>query len=218
MRRRTFSAGVALLPALACAEAPALGSHGMAVFGGRHGLYASHLPMFHAPHDHQVLLRFHLADAAADQALRERLATHPALWTLDPEPFDLLRLRPGHAQPLRHFQARLFEGHFERGGRLQPGTATVIVEAVLRHRRLDPTRRAARTGRYLLLGQADEWFAFKHLDRRPDVDHLLRLHAPARRGEVTVPVPDGAPTPEAVRLACGAQAVVELYAETEDLR
>ncbi|WP_252724935.1 50S ribosomal protein L11 methyltransferase, partial [Acinetobacter baumannii] len=35
----------ALLPLFAAAEDTAMGSHGMAVFGGREGLYASHLPM-----------------------------------------------------------------------------------------------------------------------------------------------------------------------------
>lgn len=73
MRRRAFALA-ALLPAFARADETAMGGHGMAVFGGREGLYASHLPMFHAPHDTQLLLRFHLADAAADRALRERLA------------------------------------------------------------------------------------------------------------------------------------------------
>lgn len=82
------------------AQAVGYGSHGMAVFGGRDGLYASHLPMFHAPHDAQVLLRFRLADASVDASLRARLALRPQLWTLDPESFDLHRLQPGNPEPL----------------------------------------------------------------------------------------------------------------------
>ena len=50
------------------------GQHGMALFGGKEGLYASHLPLFHAPHDHQVILRVHVADPTTDAALRVALA------------------------------------------------------------------------------------------------------------------------------------------------
>ena len=46
------------------------GVHGMALFGGKDGRYAAHLPMFHAPHDYQVLLPIRLADKAKDAAPR----------------------------------------------------------------------------------------------------------------------------------------------------
>ena len=55
--RRSLLVLAAGLPAISHAETP-VGGHGMAVFGGREGLYASHLPMFHTPHDSQILLRF----------------------------------------------------------------------------------------------------------------------------------------------------------------
>jgi hypothetical protein len=69
------------------------GEHGMALFGGKEGLYASHLPMFHAPHDYQVIL-VHVADPATDAALRKRLDGKTALWTIAPEKFELSRLAP----------------------------------------------------------------------------------------------------------------------------
>jgi len=190
----------------------------MAVFGGREGLYASHLPMFHAPHDSQILLRFHLADAPAEQALRETLARQPRLWTLDPETFDLLRLSPGHAQPLREFKARFFEGHFERGGKPQAGEQRVVVDEVLLFRRLKPAPRDAATGRYRLIGKGDEWFAFKTIDRRPDFDHIVRLDTPALRGEVEVPLHGLARPDAAVQRALKARGLTEIYFETDDLR
>ena len=158
----------------------------MAVFGGREGLYASHLPMFHTPHDSQLVLRFHIADAAADRALRETLAREPQLWTFDPEAFDLLRLAPGHAEALREFKARFFQGHFERGGKPQPVQQRVIVDEVLLFRRLSLAPREAAKGRYRLIGKGREWFAFKTIDRRPDFDHIVRLDAPQAMGEVEV--------------------------------
>lgn len=219
MRRRSLAAAfAALLPGVVRAAESALGSHGMAVFGGREGLYASHLPMFHAPHDSQVVLRFHLANVAANRALRETLALAPRLWTFDPEPFDLLRLQPGHAQPLADFKARFFEGHFERGGQAQPGEQRVVVDEVLLFRRLDPSPREAATGRYRLMGRGAEWFALKMIDRRPDFDHILRLDAPAGRGEAEVALQGLNPPGPAVQRAFRARGRREVYFETEDLR
>jgi len=214
--RRLALATLATLPLAAARAETAVGGHGMAVFGGREGLYASHLPMFHAPHDSQIVLRFHLADVAAERRLREELAARPRLWTLDPETFDLLRLGPGHAQPLREFKARFFEGHFERGGRPQPGEQRVVVDEVLLFRRLSPAAREAATGRYRLIGRGSEWFAFKLIDRRPDFDHIVKLEAPTQRGEVEVGL-QGLVRPDP-RRAFQAQAATEIYFETGDLR
>lgn len=210
-------AALAAVPAAAATET-AVGGHGMAVFGGREGLYASHLPMFHAPHDSQVVLRFHLADAAADRTLREALAARPRLWTFDPETFDLLRLDPRHAQPLRAFQARFFEGHFERGGTPQAVTQHVVVDEVLLFRRLGPAPREGAAGRYRLVGRGSEWFAFKTIDRRPDFDHIVRLDAPVLRGEVEVPLQGLERPGAAVQRAFQARGLMEIYFETGDLR
>lgn len=217
MKRRTFALAT-LLPAFARAAETAMGGHGMAVFGGREGLYASHLPMFHTPHDSQLLLRFHLADAAADRALRDTLAREPRLWTFDPETFDLLRFAPGRAKPLREFKARFFEGHFERGGKPQPADQRVIVDEVLLFRRLDPAQREAATGRYRLIGKGSEWFAFKRIDRRPDFDHIVRLDAPQVRGEVEVALQGVVKPDAAVQRAFKAKGLTEIYFETDDLR
>lgn len=162
------------------AQPVGFGSHGMAVFGGRDGLYASHLPMFHAPHDTQVLLRFHLADARVDASLRARLALRPQLWTLEPELFDLHRLAPGHEQPLKQFTARFVQGHFERGGVERFAGQTVVVDEVLLFKPLDfkpandaQAQRSA--GSYLLLGAGREFFAVKEIDRRPDFDAIVAM-------------------------------------------
>lgn len=216
--RRPFLLALAAGLPLAARAETAIGGHGMAVFGGREGLYASHLPMFHTPHDSQIVLRFHLADTGAEQALRESLATRPRLWTLDPETFDLLRFAPDHAQPLREFKARFFEGHFERGGKPQPGEQQVIVDEVLLFRRLSPAPRELQTGRYRLVGKGSEWFAFKVIDRRPDFDHIVRLEAPGVVTDVSVPLQGLARPNAAVHQAFKAKRLMELYFETGDLR
>jgi hypothetical protein len=179
---------VGSLPLASQAANASFGEHGMALFGGKQGLYASHLPMFHAPHDYQVVLQLHLADAAQDAALRRRLDGRSALWTLAPEKFDLDRLAPGASKPLQRFQADLVLGHFEQGGKTQYAHATVVVDKVLVFRQLDPSQRSRASARYLQIGSGSQRFLLKEIDSRPDFDHILPYRAPANaaRDAVTV--------------------------------
>ena len=227
------------------AQRPAgFGAHGMAVFGGRDGLYASHLPMFHAPHHAQVLLRFHLADPSVDASLRARLALRPQLWTLDPEPFDLQRLQAGNADPIRQFGARFVQGHFERGGVQRFAKQTVVIDEVLLFKPLDAlaasdAKLVRSAGSYLLLGAGREFFAVKEIDRRPDFDTIVAMKPLAHAKQVkskgepvrtqvrrfTVPV-DGLKEPARATLQAALQAQSggtlkvgkTLYFETEDLQ
>lgn len=208
------------------------GAHGMAVFGGLDGLYASHLPMFHAPHDAQVVFRFHLNDAAADAALRHQLAAKPELWTLDPQAFDLHRLAPGHAQPLTEFAARFVQGHFERGGQERYPQQTVTVDQVLLFKRLADVAHIHSAGRYHVVGAGREFFAVKTIDRRPDFDVIVAMQPmpksvalPTTLQYVSLPTDNlQAPRPAALQQALHAQGATmlrvgpTLYFETEDLK
>lgn len=205
-----------------------IGLHGMAVFGGNNGLYASHLPMFHHPHDVQMVMRFHLADPRSDKQLRAALAQHAALWTFDPERFDLLRLDSRHPDLLRRFTADFFEGHFERGGHRKLNGQTVIVDEIILFRRLDPATRTASRAEYRIIGRGTEWFAFQVIDRRPGSDHLIALAAPPAPGKPVgfrTPLagldrPDTAALDAALKsqLGAGWRVRTDLYFETGDLR
>lgn len=161
-----------------------MGTHGMLLFGGRDGLFASHLPMFHPPHDAQVVLAITLDDPGLQRELAEALAREPRVWTLVPERFDLQRLAPDAAEPLRHLRADVVEGHFERGGTPRHRGVAVTVTAVPVFRRLDPrTRRAARVD-YLRIGarpDAVEQFLAMRIDARPGADHVLAVRPGALR-------------------------------------
>ncbi len=187
------------------------GTHGMVLFGGREALYASHLPLFRAPHDHQVVLQVRLSDPALDRALRERLDGKTALWTIEPERFELSRLDPASRAPLQAFDAGVYEGHFERKGILSYKKAGFVVERVLVYRQLDPDARARAQARYLPVGR----FLVKEIDSRPDVDHIVALEA-AQAGVVTIPKA-GLGNPEEV-LKQTAPVTGTVYFETEDLR
>jgi len=185
--RRTITGALLALCTLPLHAADATyGSHGMALFGGQQGLYASHLPMFHAPHDYQVILQVHVADPAIDASLRKRLDGKNALWTIDPEKFELSTLAPGAKAPRKEFTADLVQGHFERGGSTQYKAARLVIDKVLVFRQLDDKARDAKLARYMQVGSGTQRFLVKEIDTRPDFDHIVAYHAVA--GAPTSPV------------------------------
>lgn len=175
--RRLFAGlllSLLLAPPQAAAQGPSHGVHGMVLFGGRDGLYASHLPLFHAPHDNQVVLKVRFADAGLDAAMRARLDGKTALWTLEPERFALHRLAPDAADPLPGFRANVVEGHFEREGTLRERQAALLVERVVLYRTLSPQPAVQAQSRYVPVGP----FLLKLVDSRPDFDHIVLLARP----------------------------------------
>lgn len=171
MRRHPF-AHLAGLCALALASsAPALadrmGTHGMLIFGGE-ATYASHLPMWHPPHDAQILLEL-TSDMPGCQP-----RSADGVYTLQPEPFDLDRLAPDAAQPLESFRAKLYQGHFERGGQLVMPDCSFRIARVLHFAWLDPAHSDGPPDEYLVFGRGNERFLVRPIGGSPDRDHILR--------------------------------------------
>ena len=222
MKNLIFSIFLALAAAVASAANPSMGSHGMLLFGGPEALYASHLPMFHAPHDYQVILQVRLADQTQDAALRRRLGNRTELWTLDPEKFELDRLAPGARAPVRRFKANLVQGHFEQGGMTEYTGASVLVEKVLYFRQLSARPARANAARYLQLGAGKQRFLVKQIDSRPDFDHVLAVHARQGAGTGAVAVPKTALQQSADAAITHAMPGLEVkgtvYFSTQDLR
>ena len=223
MKKLTLTAGL-LFTGAASAAQPAgnFGTHGMALFGGKEALYTAHLPMFHAPHDYQVILQVHLADPKQDAELRERLDGKTALWTVDPEKFALDRVAPNASEPLRQFKADLVLGHFERGGKAQYSSATVVVDKVLMYRQLAKDAKVSGDARYVQLGTGQQRFLVKQIDSRPDFDHIVAITSPrdAATGAIRVPK-QGLDQTAAVALARalpGAKIIGTVYFDTADLK
>lgn len=208
--------------ALAAEPDPSFGQHGMALFGGKEGLYASHLPMFHAPHDAQVILQLRMADPAVDRAIRARLDGKTTLWTISPEKFELDQFAPGHKPPFPRFQADLVLGHFEQGGKTQYANVKVIVEKVLYFQRLSAKPATSAMARYMQVGSGRQRFLVKLIDSRPDFDHIVAISAPPGTGSGPVIVPKNAlrePAPKMLALAVpGAQVAGSVYFYTDDLK
>lgn len=108
--------------------------HGMLVFG-TNAVFLSHLPMFHSPHDYQVLLVARLPEPAAVSLAADRRASDEPVYTLVPRSFSLPLLSTG---TLRAFTADIYRGHFERGGTRILRNVAVRVESVLIFQKLDP--------------------------------------------------------------------------------
>jgi hypothetical protein len=163
------------------AHAGSMGEHGMLLFGGGDGLFLSHLPMFHRPHDTQVVLQVHLGNREHEEALRRELAARPAVWTIVPEPFELDRLAPTAKHPVRRFHADIVDGHFERGGKTVYTGDEVIVDRVVFDHRLVPTGKAGATLTYRVVDAGpgvQEHFLVHWIDARPGADHVLRVMTP----------------------------------------
>ncbi len=183
---RSALLALALIAGSANATDASYGEHGMALFGGKEGLYASHLPMFHAPHDYQVILQVHVADPATDAALRKRLDGKTALWTIAPEKFELSRLAPASAAPLRQFKADLVLGHFEQGGKTQFAASTVVVDKVLMYRQLSPAQKTSADASYVQIGSGQQRYLVKRIDSRPDFDHIVSYAAAGGASTTTI--------------------------------
>ena len=167
---------------------PTWGVHGMLLFGNNEGMYVSHLPMFHAPHDYQVVLQIHCLDKKLDSAIKARLEKKLLLWTMEPEQFEIARLAADSKSPLKQFKANIVLGHFEQGGKVEYKDVPVVVEKTLIFRQLSPHMHESRHAVYRQIGSRTQRFLLKEIDSRPDFDHVLAISVPATAGASDVVV------------------------------
>jgi hypothetical protein len=101
-----------------------MGSHGMVlIYHPEEGFFASHLPLYRAPHNYQLIYRVQFAES-------EKLISliNNEIITLLPENFDLRRLIAGERLTIK---TQFFQGHFERGGKSQFTTEMVFERPIL---------------------------------------------------------------------------------------
>lgn len=157
--------------------------HGMLVVGETRVLM-SHLPMFHQPHDYQVLLEVSLSMADADPMktyLDDRMDTKSEVYTWVPKPCVLAALVANPATASTMVGA-IFRGHFERGGiAITSDQVEARVERVLYARRLDPDTPVPNELVYLIFGSPAEPFLAHLITRPPDFDQVLgvQIQAPS---------------------------------------
>jgi hypothetical protein len=155
------------------ADHPAV--HGILLFGN-HVTYASHLPMFHSPHDYQVLLKLSLAEVSGGHtvaAYDSAKATSAEYFTLVPERMDLTQVISGAK---KSFKAAIFQGHFERGGK-NLGLVQVSVEKIVYATHLDAN--AASSNNYFVFGESGEYFAAHIIQGKPNFDAIAQVGQPS---------------------------------------
>lgn len=163
-------------PASTTTASHAHGVHGMVLFGEPGRVFASHLPLYRHPHDWQVVLELQPVSDAG-QKLTNALLEQGGLLTLEPERFDLWRLKPGASDPLTRFSAMLYRDHFERGGEQVQAFDWLVKRTWI----FEPVhvKPHAAGHRYLPVGadRANQTGWLLHqVERRPDTDQIIRIH------------------------------------------
>lgn len=169
MKAITYLLASLIWGAVSHADMPS--THGMVVFGNK-TIYASHLPMFHKPHDYQVILKVDFKNIESSQVVEAYEAQKDGgnqQFTLKPGMMDLTEVIDGK---ITSFPAQLFKGHFEKGG-VNLGPVTVQIEKIVMSKKLDPQE--SKNGEYLVFGESGEYFAAHLIKGLPSFDAILKV-------------------------------------------
>lgn len=159
---------------MASADTPA--THGMLLFGDKQ-TYASHLPMFHAPHDYQLIMEIEMVENFRPPTLenyKQAKMDGETLFTLLPQKMDLTQIIDGSK---KNFVANIYAGHFEKGGN-NLGPITVVVKKIVFTKKLtvnEPTS----TYDHVLFGANGEYFAAHVIKGKPSSDAIYTVEQPA---------------------------------------
>lgn len=146
-------------------------THGMLVFGNT-TLYASHLPLFHSPHEYQVILELKCSKKTLNKFQSDK-KHYPACntYTIAPETFILPDML---AQP-RPFKIKLYRGHFERGGVLIASDITVEIKQIIYYKKLAPSTPKMPDAAYIIFGNNKEQYAIHTLSNKPDFEQVIEI-------------------------------------------
>ncbi|WP_226647697.1 hypothetical protein [Microbulbifer variabilis] len=161
----SISAALTMAAALTTAD-DSNGTHGMALFPIKGQLIASHMPLHSRRHGHQILLAL---ESDNDKAIVE-LAQNTPFISLKPEEFSLNRLRNGD---LGFFTGEVFNGHFEREGKVQLKSIQFRVANKLLDRPL--TRKE--NGHYRLVHLNSTSLLIHEIASPPSFDQILEVTA-----------------------------------------
>ena len=159
---------------------------------GAQTAFLSHLPMFDgldkakpaflSPHRYQLILEATFSRQGKDVTgvyFNDRQANPGTrIYTLSPEPFVITRaFTPTEKPQLTAFNATVFRGHLENGGKpladLQK--TSVNVTRVVHGRMFDPLAKKPAELEYFLFGKGTELFLAHAIFAPPDFDHCLSV-------------------------------------------
>lgn len=147
------------------------GVHGMLLFGCEK-TYLSHLPIFHSPHDYQVILEVNLSEEAKKIYLQARKNNAAdTIYTLVPEAFVL----PERINNPKPFTASIFQGHFERGGTPIATDVMINISKLIYSRKFEPNDTHPDKVKYIYFGDENEIFGAHFISAKPDFDHIVKV-------------------------------------------
>jgi len=129
-----------------------IGNHGMVLFAADDILLASHLPLYQAPHNYQLIYQI----------------------TLLPQQFDLRQLIAGQNINIK---ATVYHGHFERGGSVWFDQVPVNFARQLYIRPIVQPG-SATEARYDVLKINQSYFLIHQIAANPSYDQILRTERP----------------------------------------
>jgi hypothetical protein len=149
----------------------------MLIFGTQK-MYASHLPLFHAPHNYQIIIELELDKAAKEKFIKDQ-QLHPEFttYTIEPERFIL----PDKINSKGSFKANLYRGHFERGGVKIADSISIKISSVIFFKQFNPDEPRSLNAAYLLFGNSKEQFAVHLISNKPDFEQIIQV----KTGEVS---------------------------------
>jgi hypothetical protein len=140
-----------------------IGSHGMVLTGSPVQVQLSHIPMFHKPHDVQLIMQASVTSVAllpttfSDQ-----------LYTFLPEPLSLDALRTGK---LTRMEGTLYKGNFEDGG-VPVMRITVTVTRIVHQHVLDASEPATQA-QYFAMGTQNDAVLIHRIAGSPGYDQVI---------------------------------------------
>jgi hypothetical protein len=165
---------------------------------GERTIFLSHLPMFvefdraknafvPSPHRYQVLLEAAFSNQGknvTDLYFEDRKANPDTrIYTLNPEQFVITRVFTPRDKPrLTAFNAQVFRGHLEQGGKAIPGLekTAVKVSRVVHGRVFEPQAKKPAELEYILFGKGSELFLAHAIFAAPDFDQVLSVKPSGR--------------------------------------
>ena len=146
-----------------------MGVHGMVLMSKSSTIFASHLPMYHKPHNVQLVYKLEVKDFNLVQVVRDN-----ELVTVKPKPFNLQRLMRGEKVTVN---AELYIGHFERDGMKVYDNITLVFDKQLYMRELSDIKPSSNEQEYDVISynsKADRLYIHR-LQQAPSFDHIIHI-------------------------------------------
>lgn len=145
-----------------------MGTHGMVLMSYNSNVFASHLPLYHKPHDVQLLYKLEVKDLALMQLVRDA-----ELVTIKPEPFNLQRLMRGEKMTIN---ADVYMGHFERDGMEVYNNIALTFDKLLYVRSLADIEESSTKQVYDAVSYRKNNKIYVHrIQKAPSFDHLIHI-------------------------------------------